>query len=74
MQIRSSDPTESQQPYKFKVKVLFNLVQAIGRVLSFKSTIKDSSAYSFDNAMMEAPFLADSRFSIVFSVNMIDVK
>ena len=74
MQIRSSDPTESQQPYKFKVKVLFNLMQAFCRVLSFKSTIKDSSTYSVSNAMIETPFLADGMFGTVFSANMSDVK
>ena len=76
MQIRSSDPIESQQPYKFEVKVLFNLMQAICTVLSFKSAITrtDSSTYSVSNAMIEMPFLADGRFGTVFSANMSDVK
>lgn len=47
VQIRSPDPTESQQLYKFEVKVLFNLVQASCRVFSFKSTFKDCSIYSW---------------------------
>ena len=74
MQIRSSDPIESQQPFKFEVKVLFNLMQAICTVLSFKSAITDSSTYSVSNAMIEMPFLADGRFGTVFSANMSDVK
>jgi len=42
VQIRSSDPTESQKPYKFEVRALLNLVQAICRFFSFESIIKDS--------------------------------
>lgn len=64
------DPTESQQLYKFEVKVLFNLVQASCWVFSFKSTFKDCSI----STAGRMPFLADSRFTTVFSINMIDVK